>query len=230
MQTSHSLNLDHKADCHALRIAYTALAIQYDSRRTTATSAHYFAFFGRCCQTTNARPTERRIKPTRKIIPIGAPVFARGVPLVAAAFVPPPGSADALIPTMSLVLGGGGVVPLSDVVSVVVMLGAVVLVVVAVTDADGVPDGDGVPVGAGVPDGDGVPPLACHAVGLSKVTEVVKVPPMLLKSSRQFAVSEYSPAISVLARAAAASLKVSPKEMGNGSVLENPAELLVAIG
>jgi hypothetical protein len=131
---------------------------------------------------------------------------------------------------MSLVLGGGGVVPLSDVVSVVVMLGAVVLVVVAVTDADGVPDGDGVPVGAGVPVGDGVPPLACHAVGLSKVTEVVKVPPMLLKSSRQFAVSEYSPAISVLARAAAASLKVSPKEMGNGSVLENPAELLVAIG
>ncbi|HEY3690883.1 MAG TPA: hypothetical protein VGL46_11345, partial [Pseudonocardiaceae bacterium] len=103
-------------------------------------------------------------------------------------------------------LGGGGVVPLSDVVSVVVMLGAVVLVVVAVTDADGVPDGDGVPVGAGGPDGDGVPPLACHAVGLSKVTEVVKVPPMLLKSSRQFAVSEYSPAISVLARAAAASL------------------------
>jgi hypothetical protein len=131
---------------------------------------------------------------------------------------------------MSLVLGGGGVVPLSDVVSVVVMLGAVVLVVVAVTDADGVTDGNGVPVGAGVPDGDGVPPLACHAVGLSKVTEVVKVPPMLLKSSRQFAVSEYSPAISVLARAAAASLKVSPKEMGNGSVLENPAELLVAIG
>jgi hypothetical protein len=131
---------------------------------------------------------------------------------------------------MSLVLGGGGVVPLFDVVSVVVMLGAVVLAVVAVTDADGVPDGDGVPVGAGVPDGDGVPPLACHAVGLSKVTEVVKVPPMLLKSSRQFAVSEYSPAISVLARAAAASLKVSPKEMGNGSVLENPAELLVAIG
>jgi hypothetical protein len=131
---------------------------------------------------------------------------------------------------MSLVLGGGGVVPLSDVVSGVVMLGAVVLVVVAVTDADGVTDGNGVPVGAGVPDGDGVPPLACHAVGLSKVTEVVKVPPMLLKSSRQFAVSEYSPAISVLARAAAASLKVSPKEMGNGSVLENPAELLVAIG
>jgi hypothetical protein len=99
-----------------------------------------------------------------------------------------------------------------------------------VTDGVGVPDGNGVPVGAGVPDGDGVPPLACHAVGLSKVTEVVKVPPMLLKSSRQFAVSEYSPAISVLARAAAASLKVSPKEMGNGSVLENPAELLVAIG
>jgi hypothetical protein len=67
-------------------------------------------------------------------------------------------------------------------------------------------------------------------VRLVKVTDVVKVPPRLLKSSRHLAVSEYSPALSALPRAAAASLKVTAKLMVNGSVLEKPAELLVATG
>jgi hypothetical protein len=63
-----------------------------------------------------------------------------------------------------------------------------------------------------------------------KITEPVKVPPMLLKSSRQFAVSEYSPGTIVLLRAAAASLKANAKTILNGLVLEKLAEVLVVIG
>jgi hypothetical protein len=72
-------------------------------------------------------------------------------------------------------------------------------------DGLGLGDGDGLGLGLGDGLGDAVG-VAAQVVGSVKVTEVVKVPPTLLKSSRQFAVSEYSPALSVLPRAAAASL------------------------
>lgn len=87
------------------------------------------ALFGRFSQTTNPRPPATRIKPPRKMSPIGVPVFAR-VPVEARGCVPPPESDGVLVPVKSLVLGAGVVVVLSDDVLGVAVLDVVVVGVV----------------------------------------------------------------------------------------------------
>jgi hypothetical protein len=68
---------------------------------------------GRFCQTTNARPAARSIKPPMKMSAIGAPVLAR-LPVDATGCVPADGSDDVVTAPMSLVVVAGVLVTLSD--------------------------------------------------------------------------------------------------------------------
>jgi hypothetical protein len=84
----------------------------------------------------------KRIKPPRKMSPVGAPVFAR-LSVVERGCVSPPGSDGVVAPPRGLVVVASEVVVLSDVmlgvvVLGVVVLGVVVLVVVLVMEVAGV--------------------------------------------------------------------------------------------